>query len=125
MPNDIHPLPDDITAYFVYPFTLETHVVGLTPPPHVAISEKRARAAAVLHAREVEEEQRERDALHKLAPGYNPSSLLVPTARGGAAPAAGALQPSSSAAGAPAAAAAPDPMDELVAQLEELENHKS
>lgn len=113
----------ELTPQFVYPFTLEQHVVGLTPPPHVAIAEQRARNAAVLHAREVEEEQRERDALHKLAPGYNPSSLLVPTARGGAAP-AGAAQPASSGAAA-ASTAAPDPMDELVAQLEELENHKS
>ncbi|TXT13006.1 hypothetical protein VHUM_01407 [Vanrija humicola] len=124
MPSDIHPLPEDITAYFVYPFTLEQHVVALTPPPHVAIAEQRARSAAVLHAREVEEEQRERDALHKLAPGYNPSSLLVPTARSGG---GGAAQPAASgaAAGAAAASAAPDPMDDLVAQLEQLENHKS
>ncbi|KAG0147940.1 hypothetical protein CROQUDRAFT_42100 [Cronartium quercuum f. sp. fusiforme G11] len=24
LPPDLHPMPDDITAYFVYPFTLET-----------------------------------------------------------------------------------------------------
>ncbi|KAK4687370.1 hypothetical protein P7C73_g2739, partial [Tremellales sp. Uapishka_1] len=78
MPTDIHPLPEDISAYFVYPFTLETHILALNPSPHVAIAAQRARNAAILHQREVEEEQKERDALHRIAPGYNPSSLLIP-----------------------------------------------
>ncbi|KLT45902.1 hypothetical protein CC85DRAFT_234697, partial [Cutaneotrichosporon oleaginosum] len=79
LPSDVHPLPEDITAYFVYPFTLEQHVVSLQPPPHIAIAERRARNAAILHAREAEEEEREKAALHKLAPGYNPAAMLVPT----------------------------------------------
>jgi len=74
LPNDIHPLPEDITAYvsplpartpvlmlaqFVYPFSLEEHVLSLQPQPHEAIAQRRARNAAILHQREVEEEQRE------------------------------------------------------------------
>ncbi|KAK8849771.1 hypothetical protein IAR55_005107 [Kwoniella newhampshirensis] len=77
-PNDIHPLPDDITAYFVYPFSLEEHILSIHPSPHESISQRRATNAEILHRREVEEEQKERDALHRIAPGYNPSSLLVP-----------------------------------------------
>ncbi|WVQ95919.1 hypothetical protein IAU59_003018 [Kwoniella sp. CBS 9459] len=79
MPNDIHPLPEDITAYFVYPFSLEEHVLSIQPSPADAISQRRARNAEILHRREVEEEQREKDALRKIAPGYNPSSLLIPS----------------------------------------------
>ncbi|WVF68369.1 hypothetical protein IAT40_003134 [Kwoniella sp. CBS 6097] len=79
MPNDIHPLPEDITAYFVYPFSLEEHILSIHPSPADAISQRRARNAEVLHRREVEEEQREKDALRKIAPGYNPSSLLIPS----------------------------------------------
>ncbi|WVN87474.1 uncharacterized protein L203_102656 [Cryptococcus depauperatus CBS 7841] len=71
LPNDIHPLPEDITAY-------ENHVLNLHPSPHEAISQKRAKCAEILHEREEEEEQKERDAIRKIAPGYNPSSVLVP-----------------------------------------------
>nr|ODO04257.1 hypothetical protein L204_00613 [Cryptococcus depauperatus CBS 7855] len=63
---------------FVYPFTLEDHVLNLHPSPHEAISQKRAKCAEILHEREEEEEQKERDAIRKIAPGYNPSSVLVP-----------------------------------------------
>lgn len=44
---------------FVYPFNLETHVLSLQPQPHEAISQRRAKNAAILHQREVEEEQKE------------------------------------------------------------------
>ncbi|BEJ13551.1 hypothetical protein CspHIS471_0307250 [Cutaneotrichosporon sp. HIS471] len=101
---------------FVYPFTLEQHVVSLQPPPHVAIAERRARNAAILHAREAEEEEREKAALHKVAPGYNPAAMLMPTHRDGALKAACPPMPS------PKKEA--DPMDELVAQLEEMESSK-
>lgn len=43
----------------MYPFNLETHVISLNPQPHDAISQRRARNAAILHQREVEEEQKE------------------------------------------------------------------
>jgi hypothetical protein len=46
-------------AQFVYPFSLEEHVLSLQPQPHEAIAQRRARNAAILHQREVEEEQRE------------------------------------------------------------------
>ena len=105
----------------MYPFTLEQHVISLQPPPHLAIAERRARLAAVLHAREVEEEQKEKAELHRLAPGYNPQSVLVPTSRSGppAAAAAGAAPRQS-----PTKSGPVDPMDELVAKLEEMERDK-
>jgi hypothetical protein len=94
MPNDIHPLPDDVAAYvrlslpsissptltvglqFVYPFTLETHVLS-PPPPHVPHSALRAQIAAVraarldfLRRRAEEKACRRREALRKVAPGW-------------------------------------------------------
>ncbi|WWD20403.1 hypothetical protein CI109_104879 [Kwoniella shandongensis] len=152
LPNDIHPLPEDITAYFVYPFTLEEHVLSIHPSPHEAISQRRARNAEILHQREVEEEQRERDTLRRIAPGYNPSSLLVPKSASTPTPvlATTILTPSSQAqkaepqsqsdlleqhfgGGAQSTTSADsavstsgkngsDPLDDLVAQLEEMES---
>ncbi|WVQ77532.1 hypothetical protein IAR50_007218 [Cryptococcus sp. DSM 104548] len=141
LPTDIHPLPEDITAYFVYPFSLEDHVRNQHPTPHEAIAQRRARLAEVLHQREEEEERKERDALKKIAPGYNPSSLLVPTSSTNHTPSTSiprsfdAVQPatfssgSASGAGAEAGEARQetgtgmggDPMDDLVARLEEME----
>ncbi len=44
---------------FVYPFSLEKHVLAQHPSPHDAITQRRARNAALLHQREAQEEQRE------------------------------------------------------------------
>ncbi|GFZ49776.1 hypothetical protein JCM24511_07179 [Saitozyma sp. JCM 24511] len=150
LPNDIHPLPEDITAYFVYPFTLETHVLSLQPSPHEAIAQRRARNAQILHQREIEEEQREREALHRVAPGYNPSALLVPKSastgtttsttytQGGldglmtsSAGMSGVTSGSSGNVGgtqtqtqAQTQSPASDPMDDLVSRLEEMESRR-
>lgn len=97
----------------MYPFTLEQHVVALQPQPHVAIAERRARLAAVLHARELAEEQKEKEALHRVAPGYNPQTMLMPTSTTKAEEAA-----------VPESTGPVDPMDELVARLEEMEQGK-
>ncbi|WWC73804.1 uncharacterized protein I206_107776 [Kwoniella pini CBS 10737] len=132
MPNDIHPLPEDITAYFVYPFTLEEHVLSIQPSPSEAISQRRARNAEILHQREVEEEQKEKDALRKIAPGYNPSSVLLPSSNSPKPPSAQS-QPSmfdilptngNDNSGSTKQGASLDPMDELVSQLEEMESKR-
>ncbi|KIR26750.1 hypothetical protein I307_01741 [Cryptococcus deuterogattii 99/473] len=139
LPNEIHPLPEDITAYFVYPFTLEEHVLSIHPSPHEAIALKRAKCAEILHRREEAEEQKERDNLKRIAPGYNPSSVLVPIsashtptssisqrlappvdANGGA---QSVTSPRSSDTHTQAQAAT-DPMDDLVAKLEEMESKR-
>lgn len=95
-------------------------MVSQHPSPLEAIAQRRARLAAVLHAREEEEEKRERAELHRLAPGYNPNSMLAPT-HGQEEKKADAAQTSEAASTEPKEA---DPMDELVAQLEEMERGK-
>ncbi|ORX37592.1 hypothetical protein BD324DRAFT_650162 [Kockovaella imperatae] len=129
LPNDIHPLPEDITAYFVYPFTLEEHVLSIKPSPHEAIAAKRAHNAEILHQREVQEEQREKEALHKVAPGYNPTAVLLPTSSSpapGPKPIVGTstLNSRVGTIDRPAAQTSLDPMDDLVSQLELLESKR-
>jgi hypothetical protein len=46
-------------SQFVYPFSLERHVVALQPSPHDAIAQRVARNADILHRREMAEEQKE------------------------------------------------------------------
>ncbi|WWC66001.1 uncharacterized protein I303_108623 [Kwoniella dejecticola CBS 10117] len=133
MPNDIHPLPEDITAYFVYPFTLEEHVLSVHPSPAEAISARRARNAEILHQREVEEEQKEKDALRRIAPGYNPASVLLPSSNSPR-PSSASVQPHQSSLldnepstldkAAASTGTSSDPMDDLVLQLEQMESKR-
>lgn len=74
-PMDVHPLPDDISAYvrspassppapltfrsqFVYPFTLEPHILAQQPPIHEKIRALRERYARMLDDRRREEEEK-------------------------------------------------------------------
>lgn len=134
LPNEIHPLPEDITAYFVYPFTLEEHVLSIHPSPHEAIALKRAKCAEILHKREEAEEQKERDNLKRIAPGYNPSSVLMPTSASHT-PTSSISQPlvphgtaqsvtSPNSKSQAHGRTESDPMDDLVARLEEMESKR-
>jgi len=96
MPLDIHPLPDSVSAYFVYPFTLEPHILTLEAHRQATMQAHAAHRAAFLQARaerkqieerqreearkrrEQEEENKRREALRKVAPGFEPSQTLVP-----------------------------------------------
>ena len=63
---------------FVYPFTLEPHVLTFESSRRNTLATHAARREAYLHAREDEKEQRKRDALRKIAPGFEPQGVLVP-----------------------------------------------
>ncbi|KAK7443500.1 hypothetical protein VKT23_015673 [Stygiomarasmius scandens] len=79
LPPDIHPLPDSVTAYFVYPFTLEPHILTTESSRRTTLAAHAARREAYLKAREDEKERRKREALRKIAPGFDPQGVLVPT----------------------------------------------
>ncbi|KZT27998.1 hypothetical protein NEOLEDRAFT_1059220, partial [Neolentinus lepideus HHB14362 ss-1] len=122
LPPDLHPLPDDVNAYFVYPYTLEPHIITLESARRSTLAAHAARREAYLNAREEEKERRKREALRKIAPGFEPSAApLVPT-------------PIRKSTSAPAAPGNPegsteerpkDVMEDLVSKLEMLESSSS
>lgn len=80
LPPDIHPLPDCVTAYFVYPFTIEPHILTLESSRRNTFCAQAARLEAYLRTRQEEKNRRKRDALRRIAPGFEPEgSTLVPT----------------------------------------------
>ncbi|KAJ7480016.1 hypothetical protein B0H11DRAFT_2026197 [Mycena galericulata] len=114
LPPDIHPLPDSVNPYFVYPFTIEPHVLTLESSRRTTLAAHAERREAYLRARAEEKERRKRDALRRIAPGFEPGEghLLVPTKR------------SSVITTAPAVAPTPprSVMDDLVDQLAALDS---
>lgn len=79
LPPDIHPLPDSVTEYFVYPFTLEPHVITLEQARRRTLSAHAARREALLASRAEDKERRKREALRRIAPGFEPQGApLVP-----------------------------------------------
>ncbi|KAI9453119.1 hypothetical protein F5148DRAFT_1234163 [Russula earlei] len=86
LPPDIHPLPENVNAYFVYPFTLEPHILNVASKRHAMTATQAARREAYLRAREDEKQRRKREALRRIAPGFEPlSAPLVPVKTGAAA----------------------------------------
>ncbi|KAH9974677.1 hypothetical protein BGW80DRAFT_1225607 [Lactifluus volemus] len=83
LPPDIHPLPESVNPYFVYPFTVESHVLTEESKRRTAIAAHTARCEAYLHAREDAKERRKREALRRIAPGFEPCGApLVPVKTG-------------------------------------------
>ncbi|KAF5361438.1 hypothetical protein D9758_006165 [Tetrapyrgos nigripes] len=79
LPPDIHPLPLSVEPYFVYPFRVEPHILTMESSRRSTLAAHAARREAYLKAREEEKERRKREALRKVAPGFDPQGVLVPT----------------------------------------------
>ena len=166
LPHDIHPLPDDISAYvgrrqlrtqmkpadsldqFVYPYSLENHVLA-PQPPHIShaerirtLQEQHATRTKYLKDREDDKARKKREQLRKVAPGWEPdetdegisgkrhSAILEPTRK--VAQQAAVPPPPQSVQGKAAAVSEPekprDVMDDLVeglARMDELETSRS
>ena len=65
---------------FVYPFTIEPHTITLESSRRTTLAAHTARREAYLRSRADEKERRKREALRRIAPGFEPhGGPLVPT----------------------------------------------
>ncbi|KAJ8590062.1 hypothetical protein M405DRAFT_790803 [Rhizopogon salebrosus TDB-379] len=78
LPPDIHPLPGSVIPYFVYPYTLEPHILTVESSRRTTLAAHTTRREAYLRTRDEERERRKREALRRVAPGFDPASPLVP-----------------------------------------------
>ena len=64
---------------FVYPFTLETHILTLESSRRSTLAAHAAKHEAILKQRAEDKERRRKEALRRVAPGFDPESgPLVP-----------------------------------------------
>ncbi|GAA5902288.1 hypothetical protein JCM8208_007250 [Rhodotorula glutinis] len=100
LPPDIHPLPEDVHAYFVYPHTLEAHVLSTLPAALDTLKQTHAQRVALLASYAESKERARKARLNQVAPGYaEGGAALEPVRRETAVPkAAAAAQTSSRAA---------------------------
>lgn len=78
LPPDLHPLPADISAYFVYPFSLESYVLDPNTPSSSTVDQLLAKHQQYLDNRQREKEQKQKELLRKVAPGWQ-GDVLLPT----------------------------------------------
>ncbi|GAA5900765.1 uncharacterized protein JCM6883_004648 [Sporobolomyces salmoneus] len=71
VPLDIHPLPSSVEAYFVYPHTLESHVLSTLPSQLSQLSQKRLERQALLESYEESKERKRKQKLREIAPGWH------------------------------------------------------
>ena len=67
----------------MYPFTLEPHVLTLESSRRSTIAAHTARREEYLRQREMEKERRKKEALKRIAPGFDPAAVLIPETRQG------------------------------------------
>ncbi|GAA6030971.1 hypothetical protein JCM8097_008962 [Rhodosporidiobolus ruineniae] len=71
LPQDIHPLPDDVHAYFVYPHTLEAHVLSTLPTKLQTLEQAHNQRLALLASYADSKERARKARLNQVAPGWN------------------------------------------------------
>ncbi|KAI0305196.1 hypothetical protein B0F90DRAFT_1625444 [Multifurca ochricompacta] len=121
LPPDIHPLPESVNPYFVYPFTLEPHILAVESNRRATIAAHAVKREAYLRTREEDKLRRKREALRRIAPGFEPlSAPLVPVKQQQQ-----QQQHSSSGNAEQVTSQIPDVMDDLVDKLAALESAAS
>ena len=79
----IFPLSTTDLPQFAYPFTLEPHVLIVESNRRATLAALSAQHEAILRAREDEKQRRKREALRRIAPGFEPCAApLVPVKTG-------------------------------------------
>ncbi|WFD45312.1 hypothetical protein MPSI1_003994 [Malassezia psittaci] len=78
-PYDMHPLPESIEAYCVYPFSLEERILsGKQFPLSQNIAAKCERHKGFMEQRKQGKIQQEKDRMLRMAPGWIPDQVLEP-----------------------------------------------
>ncbi|GAA6063053.1 hypothetical protein JCM10212_002998 [Sporobolomyces blumeae] len=81
VPPDIHPLPDDVQAYFVYPHTLESHVLSTLPATLSTLEQTHAQRVALLASYAESKERARKAKLQAIAPGWNEGGEIMQPVR--------------------------------------------
>jgi len=147
LPPDVHPLPESVSAYvsgvfdihrslnairllllpqFVYPFSLENHILTLESSRRKTFAAHAARREAHLKGRLEGKEMQKRYALRKIAPGFEPQSTpLVPTRLASTGSLSDGPVPSPPPIGTASHVRTKSVMEDLVDQLAALDSIKS
>ena len=77
----VHHLPTHPNTQFAYPFTLEPHLLTVESSRRTTLASHTARRAALLKARDDEKDRRRREALRRIAPGFEPEGAVLTPVR--------------------------------------------
>ncbi|KAL8280698.1 hypothetical protein RQP46_007021 [Phenoliferia psychrophenolica] len=70
LPPDIHPLPESIEVYFVYPHTLESHALSTLPSALHSLEQAHSQRLHLLASLAESKERARKAHLNRLAPGW-------------------------------------------------------
>lgn len=114
-------LSDQHSLQFVYPFTLEPHILTMETSRRSTLAAHTTRREAYLKSRDDERERRKREALRRIAPGFSPLSVpLIPMKRSSSVPDPTGISPDT-----PGHHRSRSVMDDLVDQLAALDANTS
>ncbi|EOQ98705.1 hypothetical protein E3P92_03015 [Wallemia ichthyophaga] len=71
LPTELHPLPPDISAYFVYPLSLEPYTLDLLPKLRHNANMEHDKHVNYLNERNALIESKKREEMKRVAPGWN------------------------------------------------------
>ncbi|KAK4057515.1 hypothetical protein OIO90_001584 [Microbotryomycetes sp. JL221] len=77
LPPDIHPLPEDVHAYFVYPHTIESHALSVLPAALEELRHKHEARCRTLTSYAESKERARKARLNQIAPGWSEGGSIM------------------------------------------------
>ncbi|ORY74768.1 hypothetical protein BCR35DRAFT_306576 [Leucosporidium creatinivorum] len=78
LPPDIHPLPDDVQAYFVYPHSIESHTLTTLPSLLSNLQQSHSQRLHLLASLAESKERARKHRLNQIAPGWAEGGVMQP-----------------------------------------------